>query len=79
MDGCSDNDIATLFWGLGTHLGTPEPQDVAGNLFHHVRDTGRDLSQDDIRKYQTNQDIPFHNDGSDIFLLLLRAECQARR
>ncbi len=70
VNDCSDSDIAILFWGLGTHLGTPEPQDVAGNLLHHVRDTGRDLSQDDIRKYQTNQDIPFHNDGSDIFLLL---------
>jgi len=68
--GCSDDEAATLFWGLGVYLGTPEPQDAAGNLIHHVRDTGRDLSQDDIRKYQTNQDIPFHNDGSDIFLLL---------
>jgi hypothetical protein len=67
---CSDDEAATLFWGLGVYLGTPEPQDAAGNLIHHVRDTGRDLSQDDIRKYQTNQDIPFHNDGSDIFLLL---------
>lgn len=68
--GCSDDEAATLFWGLGVHLGTPEPQDAAGNLIHHVRDTGRDLSQDDVRKYQTNQDIPFHNDGSDVFLLL---------
>lgn len=66
----SSDAAAMLFWGLGVHLGTPEPQDAAGNLIHHVRDTGRDLSQDDVRKYQTNQDIPFHNDGSDVFLLL---------
>jgi alpha-ketoglutarate-dependent taurine dioxygenase len=66
----SEQQAATLFWGLGAHLGTPEPQDAAGNLLHHVRNTGRDLSEDDVRKYQTNQDIPFHNDGSDIFLLL---------
>ena len=70
IDNCSEQQSALLFWGLGTHLGTPEPQDAAGNLLHHVRTTGRDLSQDDVRKYQTNQDIPFHNDGSDIFLLL---------
>ena len=70
VEGCSDEEAVMLFWGLGVHLGTPEPQDAAGNRIHHVRDTGRDLSQDDIRKYQTNQDIPFHNDGSDIFLLL---------
>ena len=70
VDGCSDDVAATLFWGLGVHVGTPEPQDVGGNLIHHVRDTGRNLSQDDVRKYQTNEDIPFHNDGSDVFLLL---------
>jgi len=68
--GRSAEQAATLFWGLGVHVGTPEKQDAAGNLFHHVRDTGRDLSEDDVRKYQTNQDIPFHNDGSDILLLL---------
>lgn len=66
----AEKQAAMLFWGLGTHLGTPEPQDAAGNFLHHVRDTGRDLSQDDVRKYQTSQDIPFHNDGSDIFMLL---------
>ncbi len=70
VDNCSEQQATTLFWGLGTHLGHPEPQDAAGNLLHHVRNTGRDLSEDDVRKYQTNQDIPFHNDGSDIFLLL---------
>ena len=68
--GHTDDDVAKLFWGLGVQLGMPEPQDAAGNRIHDVRDTGRDLSQDDVRKYQTNQDIPFHNDGSDILLLL---------
>ncbi len=67
---CSEDDAALLFWGLGVHLGAPEEQDRAGNLLHHVRDTGQDLRADDVRKYQTNQEIPFHNDGSDIFMLL---------
>ena len=67
---CSDDDAALLFWGLGIHIGTPEQQDRAGNRLHHVRDTGKDLGTDDVRKYQTNQEIPFHNDGSDIFMLL---------
>ena len=67
---CSEDDAALLFWGLGVHLGTPEEQDLTGNRLHHVRDTGKDLRTDDVRKYQTNQEIPFHNDGSDIFMLL---------
>ena len=66
----SVEDATLLFWGLGLQLGSPEPQDRAGNLLHHVRDTGQDLSKSDVRKYQTNQEIPFHNDGSDIFMLL---------
>jgi len=67
----SPEDAATIFWALGAQLGIAEPQDRAGHLLHHVRDTGRDLvSEDNVRKYQTNQDIPFHNDGSDILMLL---------
>ena len=62
--------IARMFWGLGTHLGTAEPQDRAGNLLHHVRDTGKDLDTHHVRAYQTNRAIGYHNDGADVFLLL---------
>ena len=80
VEGCSEDQAALLFWGLGVHIGTPEPQDLAGNLLHHVRDTGQDLTANDVRKYQTNQEIPFHNDGSDIFMLLcLRGARQGGR
>jgi len=66
----SPEQIALMFWGLGTHLGHPEPQDGAGNLLHHVHDTGKDLDTHNVRAYQTNQAINYHNDGADIFLLL---------
>jgi hypothetical protein len=66
----SEEGIARMFWGLGTHLGTAEPQDGAGNLLHHVRDTGMDLNKHDVRAYQTNRAINYHNDGADVFLLL---------
>ena len=62
--------IARMFWGLGTHVGSAEPQDGAGNLLHHVRDTGMDLDKHDVRAYQTNRAIGYHNDGADVFLLL---------
>jgi hypothetical protein len=58
-------------WGLGTHLGWPEPQDGAGSLLHDVRDVGRPFGSDStIRYFQTNQAIAFHNDGADAFALL---------
>lgn len=60
----------TMLWGLGQHLGYPEKQDAAGHLVHDVRDTGKDLNTDNIRAYQTNLPIHYHNDGADAFMLL---------
>ena len=60
----------TMLWGLGRHLGFPDIQDAAGNLIHDVRDTGKDLSDQNIRAYQTRLPIHYHNDGSDAFMLL---------
>lgn len=69
--GCGAPVIEQMFWTFGTQFGTPEPQDAAGNLLHHVRDTGRRLERnDDLRAYQTNRAINYHNDGSDVFALL---------
>ena len=57
-------------WGLGTHLGLPVGQDLAGNLLHDVRDVGRKFGSDDsIRYYQTKHAIRLHTDGGDIFAL----------
>ena len=57
-------------WGLGTHLGRPVGQDLAGNLLHDVRDVGRKFGSDDsIRYYQTSHAIRLHTDGGDVFAL----------
>ena len=57
-------------WGLGTHLGLPVGQDLAGNLLHDVRDVGRKFGSDDsIRYYQTSHAIRLHTDGGDVFAL----------
>ena len=64
----AENRIA--IWGLGTHLGLPVGQDLAGNLLHDVRDTGRRFGTgDSIRYYQTSHAIRLHTDGGDIFAL----------
>ena len=60
-----------IFFSFGHQLGFPDPQDAAGHLLHDIRDTGSDLLKvDDLRLYQTNRELDFHNDGSDAFLLL---------
>ena len=62
--------VRLMLWGIGQHVGYPEPQDAAGNLLHDVRDTGKDLASDNVRAYQTNLPINYHNDGADAFMLL---------
>ncbi len=64
-------DARLLFWGLAVHLGEPEPQDGAGNLMHDIRDTGQKVENTaNIRGFQTNDELQFHNDGGDAFMLL---------
>ena len=66
----SDAENRIAIWGLGTHLGLPVGQDLAGNLLLDVRDIGRKFGSDDsIRYYQTNHAIRLHTDGGDIFAL----------
>ena len=69
----SEEDVGRMLWGIGQHLGIPQPQDAAGALLHHVRDTGASVAgQSNIRTFQTNEAQPWHNDGGDLFLLLCR-------
>jgi hypothetical protein len=71
VDRYAPDDVALMLWGIGLHVGVPEPQDRAGHLMHDVRDTGQSVDKtDNVRGYQTNQELTFHNDGADAFLLL---------
>ena len=66
-----DNGIKVMFWGIGQYLGFPEPQDKAGALLHVVTDTGATVkNSDNVRGFQTNQELQFHTDGGDAFGLL---------
>lgn len=71
VDRYSLEDLRLLFWGLARQLGEPEPQDAAGALMHDIRDTGQKVRNTaNIRGFQTNDELQFHNDGGDAFLLL---------
>ena len=65
-----EHQARVALWGLGTHLGRPVGQDLAGSLLHAVRDTGRPFGSDSsIRYFQTNHAIRLHTDGGDVFAL----------
>jgi hypothetical protein len=56
-----------IYWGVGTHLGAPWPQNVKGHLLGDVTDQGRDVSDPTARGNEIGGfAFPFHSDGSDL-------------
>ncbi|MDZ7679938.1 MAG: TauD/TfdA family dioxygenase [Acidimicrobiales bacterium] len=59
------NEIA--YWGVGTHLGEPWPQNARGHLLGDVTDQGKDPNDPNSRGYEVGGvGLPFHSDGSDL-------------
>jgi len=61
---------ATIFCGVGAHLGKARSQNAMGHLLGHVRDIGADLNDRNVRIYQTARRQTFHTDSSDVVGLL---------
>lgn len=73
LSSLDDEASKRVIWGLGQYLGTPEPQDRNGSLLHSVTNTGKAIAtSDSTRGYETDDELKFHNDGGDAFLLLCR-------
>lgn len=63
------DDLELMYYGMATYLGKVIPQDNAGVLVGHVRDTGRAYEHFKVRAYQTNKSLSYHNDASDVVAL----------
>ena len=61
---------AIAYFGLGTLLGEPVPQNAMGHILGHVKDIGADYSRPGHRGYQTAARLPYHCDASDVVALL---------
>ena len=66
----SQQMAATVFCGIGAHLGSARSQNAAGHILGHVRDIGRDPNDPKARIYQTNARQSFHTDSADVVGLL---------
>jgi hypothetical protein len=66
----SRHELATIYWGIGAHLGKARSQNAAGHVLGHVRDVGRDADDPNERVYQTNRRQNYHTDSVDIVGLL---------
>ncbi len=72
----SQEFAATIFCGIGAHLGSARSQNAQGHILGHVRDTGADANDPNSRIYQTNQRQTFHTDSADVVGLLCIREAK---
>ena len=66
----SEREAATIFYGLGTHLGHARSQNAKGHVLGHVLNLGVDSSNPNVRIYQTKERQSFHTDSCDVVGLL---------
>ncbi len=66
----SVQQAATMFYGVGAHLGNARMQNARGHVLGHVCDLDMHSDEPNVRIYQTNDRQTFHTDSSDIVGLL---------
>ncbi len=70
VEDIGDELATTAMLVLSTMIGPLRPQNAAGDLVGHVRDTGVRSDDTNVRLYQTNERQTFHTDSADIVGLL---------
>ncbi len=66
----SVQQAATMFYGIGAHLGNARMQNASGHVLGHVCDLNMRSDEPHVRIYQTHERQTFHTDSSDIVGLL---------
>ncbi len=67
---------ATIFCGIGAHLGNARSQNKDGDILGHVRNVGASSDDPDTRIYQTCERQTFHTDSADVVGLLCLQEAR---
>jgi len=73
----SQEFVATVFCGIGAHLGSLRSQNAQGHMLGHVRDIGADDNDPNTRTYQTAERQHFHTDSTDVVGLLSLREAKS--
>lgn len=76
IGGYSQAFAATIFCGIGAHIGSARSQNAEGHILGHVRDIGADPSDPNSRIYQTCERQTFHTDSADVVGLLCIREAK---
>lgn len=67
---------ATIFCGIGAHIGSARSQNADGHILGHVRDIGADANDPNSRIYQTCERQTFHTDSADVVGLICIREAK---
>ncbi len=71
VDRLGAEDASWIYWGIGTHLGEPWPQNARGHLLGDVRDQGKAPDDPTARGNEIGgHPLTFHSDGSDLVGLM---------
>ena len=76
IESYSQQFAATIFCGIGAHLGSARSQNAAGHILGHVRDLGASSTDPNTRIYQTAERQTFHTDSADVVGLLCIREAK---
>ncbi|MBA4501354.1 TauD/TfdA family dioxygenase [Marinobacterium marinum] len=68
-DRYSEEELQSLYYGLGLYMGRSVKQNARGDLLGMVTNVG-DLDDKNTRVYETNAYLPYHTDLSDVVGLL---------
>jgi hypothetical protein len=67
VDRYTKDRASAIYWGIGTHLGRPWPQNAKGHLLGDVTDQGKAVDDPTSRGNEIGGvPFPFHSDGSDL-------------
>ncbi|MEM9656262.1 MAG: TauD/TfdA family dioxygenase [Actinomycetota bacterium] len=70
VDRLTVEEAGDVFTAFGLLLGNPRSQNAAGDLLDHVRNIGADVTDPNVRIYQTDHRQTFHTDSTDVVGLL---------
>ena len=63
-------DLRRIYWGIGTHIGTAESQNIKGELIQDITDLGFDYSKSEHRGSMSSAELRPHCDITDMVGLL---------
>lgn len=67
---CPRDEVETIYWGVGTHLGAAVSQSAAGDLLGHVTDKSDPAHGKVGRGYQSARALTIHSDSAELVGLL---------